>query len=835
MPKRDINDNLHTEKIKTGVETGNENIDLKNAIENENEKVRTANDLFNSGGEQAMRIINERIDEPTIKKEFVQENENLEKETVSANDDLRVGLENLDRKGTENAKMIDDLFREMYPAGNVNLNIEQKTDKITESINEQLLQLPHFLEMENIRYEAAQENVNSLKKDVEMAKAAGVDLSQFPDIDLSIANLYKKVSELKDRNTEEQNPASISQPDSAQSQENITKTEITEKSIREWFDNMKDKYKDDENKTLISVLQNMEKSCNAEIWQQKDEIKKTQNEAELFLSEMIATFSSEDIKNKLIEIQTYLSNTEHNAFSLRDVVSNIYNIARKLEHEDIPKQIKISSIEKASSLDKDANNIANIQYKFLQAIAGALSQTNEGTNFYNDLAKITKNLTNADIYRPSVGKEIDEMKDELLADTTKNNTNIDKKVISEVVRPGFDIKMPNGEIKNIINSKVIISAEINNENSNDSEIIRPEGGPTTAPEIEQFPDTEDSESELNLESIKKKIENNEKLSSEEERALYKMINEVSAKQENEVTETDRNIIKLYFNAFDNNLIRKGEEINSVIDQNTEEIVSFKKKNKEEKDQDINERMEKIKASGINIPKSAEEAQNFMDELEKQIQEKQEEYFKMEQDIQKIRELEGTDDETVRILGNTISSLLDINEHKLHFEYYKYMLSSLKNGNNDELYETHAQQNIMMKMLEDSVGNLKVSLERIKSGEKEALREWARWIKEHPGAGLALLATAIAAGVLISPYLAKMLAAEGVKDTAATLAGPAGKAAGLLGAKAIGGLASLAGSAGLAGLFLLLTNSEKIDDAMESIWGKKIPSWAYWGLKKKGAK
>jgi len=139
--------------------------------------------------------------------------------------------ENTDKNEPEVMKTvtIDDLFHEMYPKGDTNMSTEQKTGEIVKSIVAQISQLPHFLEMEDIRYEAAEEHVNSFKRDVACAKASGINLDRFQDLDSIIANLDKKVLEIKDKKAEKQNLSPAAQPESIISEtENVPKTEISD-------------------------------------------------------------------------------------------------------------------------------------------------------------------------------------------------------------------------------------------------------------------------------------------------------------------------------------------------------------------------------------------------------------------------------------------------------------------------------------------------------------------------------------------------------------------------------------------------------------------------------
>lgn len=344
---------------------------------------------------------------------------------------------------------------------------------------------------------------------------------------------------------------------------------------------------------------------------------------------------------------------------------------------------------------------------------------------------------------------------------------------------------------------------------------------------------DNSENDLeNIDLIEKKIANKEKLSFEEEKFLRAESEKIAKKPENETaTDYDKRIMQIYARAINEGLVKKGEDINEYINKNYEEVKNFKEKSDEEKDREINERIEKIKNSGINIPEKIEDAKKFMQELEEEIRNKYAEFEKMEQGIEKIRDTEGVDGESARVLQETVSSLKNIYKDKLHFEYYEYILKYLEGGTK-ALYDTHALQNISMRNLEQLTENLESDLESMKKGEEAALRKWAQWIKDHPKAGTAALVAAIAAGLYLSQYLWATHAIKGVVSVTPSVSIPAIKGVGLAGAKALGGLASLTGSTGMAGLFLWLTNSDKIDDAMESLCGKKVPSWASWGLKKK---
>ncbi len=356
------------------------------------------------------------------------------------------------------------------------------------------------------------------------------------------------------------------------------------------------------------------------------------------------------------------------------------------------------------------------------------------------------------------------------------------------------------------------------------------------------PDTEDATDETvespesGADPIREKIINNEMLTAEEEKILFDKCEKIILKQRNgeDIGEEEIAMVMMYQEAVGKGLTAKGAEVNESIDKDVEEIKTFNEKSKEEKDKDINERLEKIKSSGIDLSDKVEDAEKHIKELEKQLKDRYDEFTKMEEDIEKIRNTEGVDQESARTLKNTISSLKNIYTDKLHIEYYEYWIKYLKGGV-ESLYDSHAKHNISMNQLETLGGDLESDLASIEKGETEALRKWAQFIKDHPKTGLALITAALIAGVVLSPYLAKLIGAPEIAKLGAGALAPLIKPTMALGAKAVGSLASITGSAGLAGIFLLLTNSEKIDDAMESIWGKKIPNWASWGLKKKGQK
>ncbi|MFA6096691.1 MAG: hypothetical protein WC788_03640 [Candidatus Paceibacterota bacterium] len=361
-------------------------------------------------------------------------------------------------------------------------------------------------------------------------------------------------------------------------------------------------------------------------------------------------------------------------------------------------------------------------------------------------------------------------------------------------------------------------------------------------EHDNEPDTEDVTDETNespesgADPIKEKIKNNEMLSVEEEKILFDKCEKIILKQRNgeDISEEEVAMVMMYQEAVGKGLTAKGAEVNESVDKDVEEINAFNEKSKEEKDKDINERLEKIKSSGIELSDKAEDAEEHIKELEKQLKDRYDEFTKMEEDIEKIRNTEGVDQEGARTLKNTISSLKNIYTDKLHIEYYEYWIKYLKGGV-ESLHDSHAKHNISMNQLETLGGDLESDLASIEKGESEVLAKWAQFIKDHPKTGLALITAALAAGILLSPYLVKFLGAPEIAKLGTGALAPLMKPTIALGAKAVGSLASISGSVGLAGIFLLLTNSEKIDDAMESIWGKKIPNWASWGLKKKGQK
>lgn len=358
---------------------------------------------------------------------------------------------------------------------------------------------------------------------------------------------------------------------------------------------------------------------------------------------------------------------------------------------------------------------------------------------------------------------------------------------------------------------------------------------------------------ITIDDIWNKLSNNEKVTDEEIIFIMLKIRSIDVEENGELTEdeskifqiaqemekrgyalTDKSAEKL-INDFEK---KTKAEIGEAIEAD-EDSKKYNEKDQKGKEAEISDKKNKlegeIKGEGIEIGRNIGEMEEQMKNIKKDLEEKFKSYLGMEKELSRICATEGIlEQKDKEELINVFKLLKNIYKGTLNTDKISFLAETLKENkfdpnNPDALINTYNQRNYNIKRLEETISSLDVEIEKLEKGEEEAFSRMIDWIKSHPKE-IALVA-GVAGGVILAPFIAKALAGAGVGLALETGIPLAAKGA-LVGAKAIslsllkvGGIAAI-----LAGLLL---NGEKIDDFMESITGKKIPSWASWGLKKKG--
>lgn len=268
--------------------------------------------------------------------------------------------------------------------------------------------------------------------------------------------------------------------------------------------------------------------------------------------------------------------------------------------------------------------------------------------------------------------------------------------------------------------------------------------------------------------------------------------------------------------------------NEELVNNIPEIKEFKELDDEQKKERIEERRKKIDEMadkfGINLEEDIEE-------VEKELAEKSKEFTAMQEDLNAISvaSLDSNAREGLEEMKNVLESVCGIYEKQLQIEYLQYIEEyeeDLKDPENSKLlFESHAERNLLMNNWEMLIEGIREDLDKTGQEEEETMRAWARWVKEHPKASLAILAALIVAGIAIATLF--------TPEIIATLPAIPGIPEGLLkegvavGAKMLGTGAGVVVGGGILGKALAwLSKEENRDKLAEGVLGAKLPAIAY---------
>ena len=245
---------------------------------------------------------------------------------------------------------------------------------------------------------------------------------------------------------------------------------------------------------------------------------------------------------------------------------------------------------------------------------------------------------------------------------------------------------------------------------------------------------------------------------------------------------------------------------------------------EQKGERIEERRGKIdyfaKEFGFDMKKSVEK-------VKKELAEKYENYAKMEGDLDKVQSgnIEDGAEEGLKEMKRVLSSLSGIYESQLQIEYLEYIKEYEKDLENPELLlESHAKRNLLMNNWETLIEGMRADLKETETDEGEAMRKWARWVKEHPEIALLALAALVVAGIAIAVLLTpEIIAALPAMPGMPEIVFPAIKEGGAVVAKMFAGAGAVAG---LGRVLSWFSKEENRDKVAEGIFGAKIPAIAY---------
>ena len=279
------------------------------------------------------------------------------------------------------------------------------------------------------------------------------------------------------------------------------------------------------------------------------------------------------------------------------------------------------------------------------------------------------------------------------------------------------------------------------------------------------------------------------------------------------------------------------ENENIVDE-MEEIKNWRESNlsDEEKIEIIKERRGKIdrraKEFGLNLKEDIEDVRDDLDE-------KYVKYAKMQEDLEAVNDADFESDarEGLGEMKNILSSVCGIYEKQLQIEYINYIEEYEKDLEDPELLlKFFAKRNLLMDSWEELIENMKADLEKTGEEGDDAMRAWARWVKEHPKTSLAILMALIAAGAvatsLLYPEIVALLAEEGGREAAQKLieeAGPdvAKKGIGVvIGALAGTSAGAVVGGGVLAGVMKWFGDEKNRDDFAKGLCGISGYPWWY---------
>jgi len=298
--------------------------------------------------------------------------------------------------------------------------------------------------------------------------------------------------------------------------------------------------------------------------------------------------------------------------------------------------------------------------------------------------------------------------------------------------------------------------------------------------------------------------------------------------------------------FDNTMNTTNErpDLNSEKEKDLESESSVDEipeiKDWRESDLSDEEKIEIIKERRGKINRTAKEfgldLKEDIEDVRKDLNEKYEKYAKMQEDLDVVNDANFESDakKGLEEMKKILSSVCGIYEKQLQIEYLQYIEEYEKDLEDPELLlKSYAKRNLLMDKWETLIENMKADLEKTGEEGEEAMRAWARWVKEHPKTSLAILMALIAAGAvatsLLYPEIVALLAEEGGREAAQKLieeAGPEAAKRGI-GIAIVGlGAGAVVGGGILAQAIKYLSDEKNRDDIAKGICGVSGFPWWY---------
>lgn len=515
-------------------------------------------------------------------------------------------------------------------------------------------------------------------------------------------------------------------------------------------------------------------------------------ETKKFLEKTLAEIKEEEIKSK--GEGEPLTEEEKTTLTEKEQLT-IDNIEKILEEEQ----------EFIKQYEGKGSSVARIYGPAIEAIRSLCNNDKEVSIYMNLLIeKIKQKLESGEV--EYMGEAVEKTYKELDGDKKRA---FEKASKNEVKRQqnkprdgmGITVETPPERLFREFAMKLLEKMPL--EKKSKEQQVQPEGKETPLEESNKKETAEDEE----IENIIKKVESEGKISPEEGEFILKKIQEKESEFYKETSKEERE--------------KLGKEFLKYEELDDEE--------KKRRESEIEEAKKKFAEDEKVAVENEEEIERKISELEKELKEKFENYAKMDEEFRAIYESEDTAGR--KELGPVSDQLKEVWKYELKLEKLDYLRQSLtdkKSGSIEEqikdpeaLLNSCDRRKSGIEHWEKNIAMLDKDFEEMSEEEKSFFEKLLVWVKHNPKKAV-LIATLIAAGVLVAPYAAPYITAENVGKVA--IAG-AGAAALKKLRPQMKRLAEIGGTAAIVGLLLLNDNWGSIDDFAEWACGAKIPNWA----------
>lgn len=280
---------------------------------------------------------------------------------------------------------------------------------------------------------------------------------------------------------------------------------------------------------------------------------------------------------------------------------------------------------------------------------------------------------------------------------------------------------------------------------------------------------------------------------------------------------------------------ENKENENTVDE-MEEIKRYNELSEEDKKIEIENRRTRIDGMAKEFELDLEED---IEDVKEDLDKKYVEYAGMQKDLDAIDEADLDSDakEGLEEMRNVLSSLNGIYKKQLHIEYLQYVKEYKEYLENPEaLLGSHGKRNLLMDNWETLIGGIQADLNKTGQEEEDTMRAWARWVKEHPKASLAILMALIATGVTVAILMAPEGGGALTVPTIKMGTGIVTKMFSGTGAVAGAGAGVMVGGGVLAQAIKYISDEENRDKIVEGLaGGVKIPAFAYWANGRPSAK